>query len=69
MTAAFAAGTRAAAGPGTPCRWVADHGGLACADADDNALAGPVPCGAAFPTGDTAPPAHPGCRCMVVPAD
>lgn len=69
VTAAFAAGTRAAAGPGTPCRWVADHGGLPCADADDNALAGPVPCGTAFPTGDTAPPAHPGCRCLLVPTD
>ena len=69
VTAAFAAGTRAAAGAGTPCRWVADHGGLPCADADDNVLADSVPCGAAFPTGDTAPPAHPGCRCLVVPVD
>lgn len=69
VTAAFAAGTQAAAGRGSPCRWVADHGGLPCADADDNALAGPVPCGAAFPTGDTAPPAHPGCRCLLVPTD
>jgi len=69
VTAAFAAGTRAAAGSGSPCRWVADHGGLPCADADDNVLADSVPCGAAFPTGDTAPPAHPGCRCLLAPAD
>ena len=69
VTAAFAAGTRAAAGTGTLCRWVADHGGLPCADADDNVLADSVPCGAAFPTGDTAPPAHSGCRCLLVPGD
>ena len=69
VTAAFAAGTAAAAGTGTLCRWVADHGGLPCADADDNVLADSVPCGAAFPTGDTAPPAHPGCRCLLVPGD
>jgi hypothetical protein len=69
VTAAFAAGTRVAAGSGSPCRWVADHGGLPCADADDNVLADSVPCGAAFPTGDTAPPAHPGCRCLLAPAD
>jgi hypothetical protein len=67
-TAGFASGVRSAApGDGTWC-WVPDNGGLPCADAEDNALAGPVSCGAAFPTGDTLPPAHPGCRCIVAPA-
>lgn len=65
----FAAGTAAVAGPGAMWRWVADNGGLPCADAEDNALEGPVACGAVFPTGDTRPPAHPGCRCIVVPAE
>jgi cell division septum initiation protein DivIVA len=68
-TGGFAAGTAVAAGPSAVWRWVADNGGLPCADAEDNALEGPVACGAAFPTGDTRPPAHPGCRCIVVPAD
>ncbi|MEZ5239576.1 MAG: hypothetical protein R2716_11765 [Microthrixaceae bacterium] len=30
---------------------------------------GPSPAGSRFPTGDTMPPAHPGCRCLLVPAD
>ncbi|MFM7068479.1 MAG: hypothetical protein ACKOYM_03360, partial [Actinomycetes bacterium] len=67
-TAAFAQGVQGAAGSGVPCRWVPDHGGLPCADADDNVLSGDVPCGRAFATGDLAPPAHPGCRCFLVPA-
>ena len=68
-TGGFAAGTAVAAGPSAMWRWVPDNGGLPCADAEDNALEGPVACGAAFPTGDARPPAHPGCRCVVVPAE
>jgi cell division septum initiation protein DivIVA len=67
-TAGFAHGTRAAAGSGARWCWVPDHGGLPCADAEDNALAGPVACGEPFPTGDVLPPAHPGCRCLLAPA-
>lgn len=67
-TAGFAHGERRAAGPGTPWRWVVDNGGLPCADGEDNALAGPVPCDEPFPTGHLTPPAHPGCRCILVPA-
>jgi cell division septum initiation protein DivIVA len=67
-TAGFALGERRAAGPGTPWRWVVDHGGLPCADGEDNALAGAVACDEPFPTGDVTPPAHPGCRCMLAPA-
>lgn len=66
--AGFAEGTRRAAPAGTTWCWVADHGGLPCSDAEDNALAGPVPVGEEFPTGDVVPPAHPGCRCLLVPA-
>lgn len=67
-TAGFTLGERRAAGPGTPWRWVVDHGGLPCADGEDNALAGEVPCEEPFPTGDVTPPAHPGCRCILAPA-
>ncbi|MBS1838521.1 MAG: hypothetical protein JST64_12590 [Actinobacteria bacterium] len=65
--AGFALGEQVAAGEGTPWRWVADHGGLPCSDAEDNSLAGAIDCGAPFPTGDVVPPAHPGCRCILVP--
>lgn len=37
-------------------------------DCADNALAGPTAKGDAFPTGQLHPPAHPGCRCLVLPA-
>jgi hypothetical protein len=46
-----------------------DRTGEPCPDADDNALAGPVAKGTPFPTGDRCSPAHPGCRCLVVPAE
>ena len=67
-TAGFALGEQAAAGDGTSWCWMVDNGGLPCSDADDNALAGPVACGSTFPTGDVIPPAHSGCRCVLVPA-
>lgn len=67
-TAGFTLGERQAAGEGTPWRWVVDHGGLPCADGEDNALAGEIACGEEFPTGDVTPPAHPGCRCILAPA-
>jgi cell division septum initiation protein DivIVA len=67
-TAGFSLGVRAAVPLGGSWCWVPDNGGLPCADAEDNGLAGAVGCGEAFPTGDTLPPAHPGCRCIVAPA-
>lgn len=67
--AGFSHGERTAAGPGVPWMWVVDNGGLPCADGEDNALAGPVLSDEAFPTGDLFPPAHSGCRCILVPAD
>ena len=66
LAAAHAQG-RFAALPAVPLRWVVDDDGEACPDCDDNALAGPTPKGEPFPTGQERPPAHVGCRCMVVP--
>jgi hypothetical protein len=67
--AAYARGAYEGMPDGTPVRWLVDSGSDACPDADDNALAGSVCKGEAFPTGDRCPPAHAGCRCMVVPLD
>ncbi|MHB8439694.1 MAG: DivIVA domain-containing protein [Acidimicrobiales bacterium] len=47
--------------------WVVDDAGVQCPDCDDNALAGGVPSGGAFPTGHLHPPAHSGCRCLLAP--
>jgi hypothetical protein len=65
--AAFAAGAYDAAGPGAELRWLVDRTGELCPDADDNALATGVSKGQPFPTGDRCAPAHPGCRCLVIP--
>lgn len=47
--------------------WAVDPSGPPCADAEDNSLAGAVPCGEQFPTGHEHPIVHSGCRCLVVP--
>ena len=49
--------------------WMVDPDGPACSDAEDNSLAGAVRGGSEFPTGHTHAPAHPGCRCALVPCD
>jgi cell division septum initiation protein DivIVA len=67
-SAGFACGVVAAAPVGATWCWVVDHGGLPCSDAEDNSLAGAVVAGEAFPTGDVAPPAHAGCRCILAPS-
>ncbi|HYD09151.1 MAG TPA: DivIVA domain-containing protein [Acidimicrobiales bacterium] len=65
VTAAYAGGLyEASAGD---LRWVVDPAEGGCPDCDDNVLAGPTPKGTAFPTGQLHPPAHTGCRCVVVP--
>jgi hypothetical protein len=66
--AAFSAGAFAATPHGTMLRWLVDDEGGRCPDCDDNALAGPVARGEPFPTGQLHPPAHPGCRCLLVTA-
>ncbi len=66
VVAAFAAGVMTVADQ--PLRWVVDDGGEPCADCEDNALAGALAPREPFPTGQRRPPAHRGCRCLLVPA-
>jgi hypothetical protein len=68
LVAALNRGAYAAAGEGAVMRWVVDDDGNPCPDCDDNVLAGPTPKGEAYPTGQLHPPAHAGCRCILVPA-
>jgi len=67
IVAAFTLGTFTAMPANAVLQWLVDDNGP-CPDCDDNALAGPTPKGQAFPTGQLYPPAHRGCRCMLVPA-
>lgn len=66
LLSAYAAGQLAAADGGS-VRWLIDPEQGPCPDAQDNALAGVVSTGDPFPTGDSCPQAHPGCRCVLVP--
>lgn len=65
--AAFAQAVLAVTPAGSSLRWVVDDDGAECPDCDDNALAGALAGGETFPTGHRHPPAHPGCRCLLVP--
>ena len=49
-----------------PLCWVVDPSGGCGPDCADNALAGPVEPGAAFPTGVLHPPTDPSCGCFLV---
>jgi len=49
-------------------RWVVASGDAPSPDCEDNALGGATERGVAFPTGHNAPPLHPGCHCIVLPA-
>jgi DivIVA domain-containing protein len=64
---AFSIGVLASAARGSDVRWVLGPTSPACADCDDNSLGGAVAPGEEFPTGHRHPPAHAGCRCLVVP--
>ncbi len=64
LAAAWALGVYDGAATGFTLRWVPDEVGT-CPDCDDNALE-PTTRGEAFPTGQPHPPAHPGCRCLLV---
>jgi DivIVA domain-containing protein len=66
VVVAFSAGAFAATPDAAALQWLVDDDGH-CPDCDDNALAGPTPKGQPFPTGQLHPPAHPGCRCVLVP--
>ena len=68
-TNAFALGTlEVVRSARIPVSWLVDDGASRCSDCDDNELAGLVEPGATFPTGQPHPPAHGGCRCILVPA-
>ncbi|MGH9064781.1 MAG: hypothetical protein ACRD0L_12560, partial [Acidimicrobiales bacterium] len=67
VVAAFTIGVLSASSS-EPLAWIVDDEGGPCPDCDDNALAGPQEPGARYPTGQTHPPAHPGCRCLLAPA-
>jgi DivIVA domain-containing protein len=64
LTAAHARGVYEAVPDGTRLRWISAVVGK-CPDCDDNSLE-PTTRGADFPTGQPHPPAHPGCRCLLV---
>jgi len=68
LAAAFTLGAYRASPDDARLRWLVDDDEGACPDCDDNALAGPTPKGTKFPTGQMYPPAHAGCRCLLVPA-
>lgn len=67
LSAAFSHGTWQAVPEGTVLRWIVEDTDGPCPDCDDDALAGELPKGEAFPTGQHHPPAHSGCRCLLVP--
>jgi DivIVA domain-containing protein len=64
LAAAWSRGVFDAAPDGARLRWVPAVVGK-CPDCDDNALE-PTVKGSEFPTGQPHPPAHPGCRCLLV---
>jgi cell division septum initiation protein DivIVA len=66
--AAYSLGAADVVPKGEVQRWLVDPTCEACPDCDDNALAGEIRHGDSYPTGDTRPPAHRDCRCLVVPA-
>ncbi|MGO9872450.1 MAG: DivIVA domain-containing protein [Acidimicrobiia bacterium] len=67
LTVAWSRGVYDASPDGAVLRWIPVTEGR-CADCDDNGLE-PTVKGSSFPTGQLHPPAHPGCRCLLAPAD
>jgi hypothetical protein len=67
LAGAFARGVLAATPAGGALRWVVEDLDGPCSDCDDNVLAGTLPRQEPFPTGQPHPPAHAGCRCILVP--
>jgi DivIVA domain-containing protein len=64
LAVAYTRGVYDAAPAGAQLRWIPARLGK-CPDCDDNALE-PTARGQTFPTGQPYPPAHPGCRCLLV---
>lgn len=67
LAGAFARGLYDAVPEGMPLRWLTTDPSP-CPDCADNVLE-QTPRGRKFPTGHTMPPAHPGCHCLVLPAE
>jgi DivIVA domain-containing protein len=67
--AAHGRGVYAAIDDGVGVDWVCDRNHDVCADCDDNTIGGSVAAGTAFPTGHRFPPAHLGCRCLLLPTE
>ena len=64
LAVAYTRGVYDTAPAGAQLRWIPARLGK-CPDCDDNALE-PTTRGETFPTGQPYPPAHPGCRCLLV---
>lgn len=64
LAAAYTRGSYDGAPAGAQLRWVSDPA-EGCPDCEDNSLE-PTVKGQHFPTGQPHPPAHPGCRCLVI---
>jgi hypothetical protein len=67
LAAAFSRGTWHAMPESASMRWIVEDVDGPCPDCDDDALAGVLPRSEVFPTGQHYPPAHSGCRCLLVP--
>jgi hypothetical protein len=67
LAVAWSRGVFDAVGDGTMLQWLPASEGR-CPDCDDNPLE-PTAKGEAFPTGQLHPPAHPGCRCLLIPVE
>ncbi|MBO0729761.1 MAG: hypothetical protein J2P57_10915, partial [Acidimicrobiaceae bacterium] len=67
IAAAFSRGSWSTVPDGSRLRWVAEDIEGPCPDCDDDNLAGALLKGEAWPTGQMHPPAHSGCRCLLVP--
>jgi DivIVA domain-containing protein len=67
--AGYARGVLDGVPSGGQVHWVLDPSAGPCPDCDDNVLAGVQAKGEPFPTGGANAPAHPGCHCLVLPAD
>jgi DivIVA domain-containing protein len=68
-TTAVAAEARGRLAATAPLRWRTDPRTEPCADCARNADADARTAGEVFPSGAAHPPAHPGCRCLIAPAD
>ncbi len=64
---AFSIGTVLCIEKGTKVKWILDPSEGSCPDCQDNTFEDGVEIGESFPTGQSSPPAHLGCRCLLIP--